>query len=243
MGITANKNRIGAFTSSEIYRLMGTDKVAKTYIDEKRFELKLKRSLDVEASTKPMNWGLALEQYVHDNYLDLGYELNSNVTLTHGKYPFWAGSTDNVNKTDEVVCDTKCLQPKKFCEVVDCLTECVKLGNLNLFKEEHKDKYWQLVSNACILRSLGTKISYIEPIIFMPYESELDAIRQFVENNDWEEPWKFRFITESTKEELAYLPDDSEYKNINLFRFKLDESDCIKLDSKVIEAGILLTKK
>ena len=74
----------------------------------------------------------------------------------------------------------------------------------------------------------------------MPYESELEEIRAEVENADLEEPWKYRFITESLKCELAYLPDDSEYKNLNIFRFPLDKGDAILLESKVIAASIIL---
>jgi hypothetical protein len=240
MSITENKQRIGNFTSSEIYKLMtegktkGTfGKPALTYIQEKIYERKLKRSLDVEASSKPMLWGKFLESRVHD-MLPLGWEHKFDETIVHPKYNFWSGSIDNVNRQDDSVGDTKCLQPKKFCEVVDCLTKCQELNDISLFRDEHPDKYWQLTSNACILG-----LNYIVPIIYMPYESELEEIRQSVENADLEEPWKYRFITESLKCELAYLPDDSEYKNLNIFRFPLDKGDAILLESKVIAASII----
>ena len=74
----------------------------------------------------------------------------------------------------------------------------------------------------------------------MPYESELEEIRAEVENADLEEPWKYRFITESLKCELAYLPDDSEYKNLNIFRFPLDKLDANLLTQRVLEASLIL---
>lgn len=243
MSITENKNRIGNFTSSEIYKLMtegktkGTfGKPALTYIQEKIYERKLKRSLDVEASSKPMLWGKFLESRVHD-MLPLGWEHKFDETIVHPKYNFWSGSIDNVNRQEDSVGDTKCLQPKKFCEVVDCLTKCQELNDISLFRDEHPDKYWQLTSNACILG-----LNYIVPIIYMPYESELEEIRNSVENADLEEPWKYRFITESLKCELAYLPDDSEYKNLNIFRFPLDKLDANLLTQRVLEASLILNK-
>lgn len=240
MGITLNKNRIGSFTSSEIWKLMTDDKKggfgkpALTYIQEKKYELKLKRSLNVEASSRAMLWGKFLESRVHD-MLPMGYEHNFDETVKHPTIESWSGSVDNVNRKESTVADTKCLQPKKFCEVVDCLSLCQELGNTELFKQEHPDKYWQLVSNACILG-----MDNIESIIYMPYESELTDIRLAAENTDDDEPWKYRWIYESDKSELAYLPNDSEYKNLNIFRFPLDKGDAILLESKVIAASIIL---
>lgn len=249
MSITLNTNRIGSFTSSEIHKLMSNDRSGKgigapglTYIKEKKMELKLKRSIDVEASSRPMLWGKFLEQRVHD-MLDPGYELISNVTLKHPKIKHWSGSPDNVKRREFVACDTKCLQPKKFCEVVEDLTSAYAKKDVSIFRENHPDKYWQLVSNAILLSENGTPIKFIEPIIYMPYEKDLHAIRTSVENADLEEPWKYRFISECLKEELAYLPDDSGYKDLNVFRFALDQGDVSLLTARVIMAQTLLLAK
>jgi hypothetical protein len=243
MSITENKLRIGNFTSSEIYKLMTEGKTkgsfgkpALTYIQEKIYERKLKRSLDVDVSTRTMLWGSFLEHRVH-NLLPLGWEHRYDETIQHHKYNFWVGSVDNVNKYENSVGDTKCLQPKKFCEVVDCLEKCQLENDITLFKNEHPDKYWQLISNASIL-----DMKYIVPIIYMPYESELQEIREEVENADLEEPWKYRFITESLKCELAYIPDNSDYKNLNIFKFEADEGDKKLLEEKILKAYELLTK-
>ena len=76
----------------------------------------------------------------------------------------------------------------------------------------------------------------------MPYESELEEIRAEAENFDSVDQYKYRFIAESTKHQLAYLPNDSEYKNLNIFRFPLNKEDAFLLENKVIEASLLLIK-
>lgn len=235
------KLRHGRFTSSEIWKLMtdgktkGTfGKPALTYIKEKQAEKRLGRSLNTGGKSKDMIWGSFLEQRVHD-LLPTSYELISDTTFIHSKYEFWAGSPDNINKENKIVSDIKCLQPKGFCEYVDGLNNGVEF-----FKNEFPDKYWQLVSNACILNSNGIEIKYIEPIVYMPYEDELHEIRLSAENTELDEPWKYRWIYESDKSELAYIPKDSKYSNLNIFTFELDQSDVKLLESKVIEAGLIL---
>lgn len=236
MSITENQNRIGCFTSSKIFNLMkegpkpgSFGKPFHTYIQEKKFEQKLKRSISTDVSTRPMLWGKFLESRVH-NMLGMAYRHVFDETLQHPKYNFWSGSPDFINDTDDVVCDSKCPQPKAFCELVE---NCSK--GIEAFKDNHEDYYWQLVSNALI-----TGKNFIELIVYMPYESELEEIRAEVENADLEEPWKYRFITESLKCELAYLPDDSEYKNLNIFRFPLDKFDANLLTQRVLEASLIL---
>lgn len=241
MTITENKNRIGCFTSSEIHKLLTVTtnridfgKPALTYIQEKIYERKLKRSLDVEASSRPMLWGKFLEKRVHD-MLSTNYIYVYDQTIKHPTILTWSGSPDLLNDIEDVCSDIKCLQPKKFCEVVDDLTACVLTGNVLMFKENHPDKYWQLVSNAIIA---GKK--NIELIVYMPNESELDEIRHAAANYDEEDQFKYRFIAECPRSELAYLPDDSEYKNLNIFRFPLIESDANLLTQKVLAASIKL---
>lgn len=241
MSITENRNRIGKFTSSEIYKLMTEDRKgtgfgapALTYIKHKKIEKKLKRSINTDVSTRPMLWGLFCERRVHA-LLPLTYQYTFDETLDHPKYDFISGSPDLINNIEDVVADIKCPQPLAFAELVDNLTMAVKTNDISYFKDNHPNYYYQLLSNALI-----TGKNFIELIVYMPYESELEEIRAEVENADLEEPWKYRFITESLKCELAYLPDDSEYKNLNIFRFPLDKGDAILLESKVIAASIIL---
>lgn len=238
MSILENVARNGNFSSSKIFNLLklAKDQVnfgapALTYIQEKKYERKLKRSISTDAETRPTLWGKFLEPRVHE-LLGMEYEHTNDVTLIHPKYPFWVGSPDFLDRKAKVVSDSKCPQPKAFCELVD---NCSK--GVQVFKKEHENYYWQLVSNALI-----TDSEFIELIVYMPYESELPEIREEAENFDGLDQYKYRFIAESTKHQLAYLPDDSEYKNLNIFRFPLDKADAFILESKVIEASIQLSK-
>jgi hypothetical protein len=206
---------------------------AITYIQEKNLERKLGRSLEVEKHTRPMTWGLYLEHRVH-GMLSISYEYVSQKTLVHPGIDLWVGSPDNVNIDESVVGDTKCWEPKAFAEYVDCLS----LNDIELFKKEYPKEFWQLISNACIL---GMK--YIEPIVYMPYESEIPDIRESVSNYDCEDPWNYRFIAEAPISELAYLPDGGYYKNLNIFRFPVPEADKQALTDGVIEAGKLLIER
>jgi len=80
-----NKDRIGNFTSSEIYNLCAGDDVSKpnkpfyTYIEEKIIEKKIHRSISTGASSKLIVWGKLLENYVFQN---LGVE-KRNILLRY----------------------------------------------------------------------------------------------------------------------------------------------------------------
>lgn len=239
MGIFDNKNRIGNFNSSENYKLISEDRKgtgfgapALTYIQEKKWERKMKRSISTEVETRPTLWGKFLEPRVH-SLIGVEYEHVNDVTLAHSQYPFLVGTPDFKIDTLKVVSDSKCPQPKSFCELVD---NC-SLG-IDRFKKKHADYYWQLVSNACILG-----MDFIELIVYMPYESELEEIRAEAENFDSLDQYKYRFIAESSKHQLAYLPNDSEYKNLNIFRFPLVIEDALLLEEKIKLANDLLCTK
>jgi len=228
MSITMNPERCGNFTSSEIYRLLGTSKVAETYIHEKNLERKLGRCLSLEKSTRSMSWGHFMEKYVHENKLSMSYALMSDTTVLHPDVAYWAGSPDNVNKKESVVGDTKCFEPKAFCEYVDCIIQ----NDIELFKKLFPKEYWQLVSNACIL---GMK--FIEPIAYMPYLSEIPAIKKAAQEADPLDPWKFGFIVNGDISELAYLPDGGYYKDLNIVRFEVPLADKKLLTEAVVKAG------
>ena len=64
----ANVNRIGRFTSSQIWKLMtdgrsenGLGAPAITYIEEKRAERCLGRSIDLGAHSQALTWGKVME--------------------------------------------------------------------------------------------------------------------------------------------------------------------------------------
>ena len=236
MSIILNTKRIGIFTSSEIWKLTKEGRKAGefgapalTYIKEKRFERKLKRSINTEATSRPIIWGKFLESRVH-SLLSLSYKYVFDETIKHPNFDFWSGSPDLINEEEDLVADIKCPQPKAFCELIESCNE----GKESL-KENSPEYYFQLVSNAIL-----TNKKFAELIIYMPYESELDEIREEAATIDTAEPWKYRFIAEVDKSELAYLPDNSDYKNLNVFRFEVTEEDKQFLTDKVIKANQLI---
>lgn len=232
MSIILNTNRIGNLSNSKIYKVFESKKVLSTYIAEKNIERKMKRCLSTEVNTRSTLWGKFLEYRVND-MLHTNYILTSDLTITHPIIKHWVGSPDFLNNIESVNPELKCYQPKAFGEYVDML-ESTK-GDTEIFKNSHPEEYWQLVGNAIL-----TDSKYIEAIAYMPYESELTEIRMEAENWDGEDQYKYRFIYECDKTELAYLPNDSGYKNLNIFRFELNQNDVKLLTDKVIECGKLL---
>lgn len=241
--ILTNEIRVGNFTSSQMHRLVSNG-VAKgsvgkpfiSYVAEKKRERRLGRSLKIEKNSRATLWGKFLEEYVHE-LLPMGYEYISSKSIQHPTIKEWVGSPDNRNVMESVVADTKCYEPDNFCQYVDCLSEAVKNNDTETFKKEHPEEYWQLVSNAIIIGA-----DFIEAIVFMPYESELPDIRQMAENYDNFDQYRFRFISESPKEELPYLIDGGYYKNLNIFRFKVPQADKDLLTLRVQMAIQLINK-
>lgn len=238
--IIENSERIGNFTSSQIYRLMKNGKKKGepgapffTYVEEKKKERRLGRSLDTGGYSRASAWGSLLELYVNEFKLGREYAMTSNETDLHPKISCWAGSKD-VMVIGVKVGDIKCYQPAKFCDYADMINS----GDIERFKTEFEAEYWQLVSNAII-----NGVPKAEAIAFMPYQSELVKIRAYAENYDGPDQWKYRFIAEVPDSELAYIPDGNEaYKDMNKFEFEIPKSDIEALTERVKIAEALLTK-
>lgn len=231
-----NKLRIGNFTSSEISRLMSKGKGemfgkgAKTYIQEKNIERKLGRSLNDIGTAKPMIWGNVVEPIAFD-LLGLNYRLNSKETDVHPEYPFWCGSSDGDNP--DTVIDIKCpFTVKSFAIFSDCET----IEDVRNNHDSGDDYYWQLVSNAIILNK-----KFAELIVYCPYKSELDKIRESCEDFDGN-PNKVAWIAFAEDDDLPYILDGGYYKNLKIIRFEVPEADKKELTERVIEAGKLLIK-
>jgi hypothetical protein len=238
-----NKDRIGNFTSSNIYKLCGSlkdgeaSKSYETYIKEKMYERKLKRSLEVGAYSQSMTWGKFLEKRVNDN-LPLNYQMLHKTTNVHYKYDFWAGSVDFLVPNVKIA-ELKCFEPKNFASYVTSLMT----GDTEYIKKEHPKEYWQMVSNACI-----HKVPKMEAIVYMPYESEMEDIRELAEDSEYLSaigmmPWEVRFITEKPNSQLAVLPNDSAFKNLNIFEFDVPVEDVVFLTKRIISAGKILLGK
>lgn len=241
MSITENKERIGNFTSSQIFRLMSKGSGVftlenvgapfKSYVQEKRLEARMGRSISIDVHTQAMAWGKFMEMYVF-SLIGMEYKITSLTTDVHPTIKHWSGSKDLIVPGVKVS-DIKCYQPKKFGEYTDALLR----GDVDELRSKYPQEYWQLVSNA-IINSVGDG----EAITFMPYESELEEIREMASNYDGVDQWKYRFISESDKSELAYLPDGGYYKNLNKFQFKIPQQDIDMLTARV-EMAIKELKK
>lgn len=251
--ILLNKARIGNFTSSEIVALTGNGKkpgelsaAAKTFIEECNMERRLQRSLTSESNAKPLSWGKLLEKRAFD-LLGLEYILSSTETDVHPDINYWSGSKDGI-KYDEgkTVIDIKCpITLKSFCQLVDQITMVEQNGvwvmdgaaTIEKVRANHKygEKYfWQLVSNAIL-----NDCKYAELIVYVPYQSELNIVREMASNFDGD-PNKVAWINWSQDIDLPYLIEGGHYKNLNVIRFEVPQTDKDFLTKRVKEAGKFL---
>lgn len=235
--ILSNPKRIGAFTSSEIHKLMAAGKgihgfsaPALAYIKKKNLEIKLKRSISTDAYSRSMAWGNFMEKRVFD-LLGTEYKKTTNTTVSHPTIKGWAGSCDLII-TGEKIAEIKCYQPENFAQYVDALLT----KDIEIIKDSHPAEYWQAVSNAVI-----NNVPVAELICYMPYEDEMEAIRDMVDNLDATDQWKYRFIVESENSDLAVLPNDSYYTSFNRFEFIVPQEDIEALTKRVRLAISMLT--
>lgn len=228
-----NINRIGKFTSSEIWKLTKKDRsgkgfgqIALSYIEEKIYEKLLGRSLSTESDAKPLQWGKLNEAKCFE-LLGLEYTLTSDKTINHTKFDNWSGSPDGVK--DGVVIDIKCpFTLKSFCQ----LNNCHDKDTLIEFTQSGEAYYWQLVSNAIL-----TNTNKAELIVYCPYQSELNSIREEAEINN------YKWIAYATDEQLPYLIEGGYYKNIKTISLDIPQEDKQLLEELVDKASILLLEK
>lgn len=248
--VNNNPFRIGSFTSSGIADLMSNGKAKGTYgkpfysyITQKVREGKLLRSINNDADAKATSWGKLNELRVF-NLLGKGFISSHDEYLFHPTISNWGGSPDGIRMNEmeyKVVGDVKCpFTLSSFCDFVDCI-ELSKENGLSAIwniRNEHKDGekyYWQLVSNAII-----TGADYAELIIYCPYQSELQSIRdEAMAMNDK----KYDFVFYSDNNEIPYLPDGGFYKNLNIFTFEVPYEDKEALTDRVKTATELLKKR
>lgn len=266
-----NTFRFGRFTSSQIYRLISQSSrpmteselaqykaenpkgrkttivdwpgaAAISYIEEKRFERKLKRSLNSASSSRPTDWGTVCEGIAFE-LLGLSYQIVSEKTLVHPLYGNWAGSPDLDKQSEKVIGDLKCPYTlKSFCQLVDYGLS----GGITEIRERHDDGekyYWQLVSNACI-----KGYNKAELCVFAPKENErLNYNNQDIEVMtaiyDESDSYGFNWIRFADKSSLPIIPADSEYNMINVVAFDIPQSDIDYLTQCVIKASAMMDKK
>jgi len=227
--------RYGNFTSSAIWKLLtiATDKKkfgkpALTYIQEKKWEIMIGRSIDTESNTRVTLWGTFVEKLVHEK-LDTSYEYFSDVRVAHPTISNWTGAADC--QTETKICDIKCPQLKTFCDLLDIF----KTGDFVNLKKDYPEYYWQLVSNSILYRK-----NIAELIVFVPYDNDIPLIKQMIENDDDND--KYKSIYYAPQSELPYLPNGCAVKDLNKFEFIVPQEDKELLTAKVLEAIKKLNK-
>lgn len=230
-----NDIRVGKFTSSEIYLLMKNGRgsapsVATTsYIEEKRMERRLQRSLNADVSGRPTIWGNLLELRLSTLLSPFEYDYRSAESIVHPTIPTWAGTPD-FTAMDRVA-DAKCPYTlKAFCQLADIAIA----QDLEKFKSTKPEYYWQLVSNAVL-----TGKPKAELIPYCPYKDELAAIREMCEVSN-EDQNKLAWIFFSSDEDLPYLIPGGYYKNMYSFIFDVPQDDIAALTEAVQQASIVL---
>lgn len=221
--------RHGRFTSSQIYRLLGSKRVRETYLEEKAIERRMQSSLDAGGHSQSIAWGNFMELVVFSE-LGLEYQIMSNTTVIHPDHKFWAGSCDLLVPKKKIA-EIKCYQKKNFALYTDAILK----KDTELLKKDFASEYWQIVSNAII-----NQVPNGEAITYMPYESQLPELRALAENHDGADQWKYRFITELPGSHLPLLKDGGYYKSVNKFEFEIPKEDIEKLTNVVLESEELI---
>lgn len=233
-------SRVGNFSSSQIYRLMSKGRgnwslenigaAFKSYVKEKQWERKLGRSLSKDVSARPTTWGTLVEQQCF-NVLDLKYSLVSKERFKHKELTeYWTGMPDVL--TPDLVGDIKCpYTMESFCGLVDALESAESL------KAHSPMYYWQLVSNSILCNRENAVL-----IVYCPLKKDLEEIRELARTEGEQLQNQFAWINWAEDAELPYIPEKSEYTDVNLLEFKVSEQDKELLTERVKLAVNMLNK-
>lgn len=245
-----NPNRVFRFTSSQMWKLatsgrgeFGFGAPALTYIEEKRAERYLGRSIDIGTDAEATTWGKVCEFFFNKFELkgDLTYENCGDLSVKHPVHDFWAGSPDFIAASK--VGELKCFYPKAFFQLSqDILKADLKQITLAELKETQKEVYWQVVSNAILCDKPNAEI-----MAYTPTEAQLIEIRKECEESNIAEllnlnPWQTRFIYERPLYKLPYIPEGIEYPNFVRFEFEVPKADIEFLTDRIINANEILTR-
>ena len=233
-------NRVARITSSKVSLLLvdgkqelGFGAGAITYLNGKKKELEFGRGLELPVNKWELLWGKLWEPFV---YWQLGneYEMVIDQTTIHPKYPQWSGSQD-FNILDKGIkigiSELKCYQMSNHYDYVKVLQS----GNVDVFRKEYKQEYYQIVSN-CIIHGVDVG----EAIAFMPTEIQLIEMRDLLENSDYiekqlkDDAWKYRQFYEKELWDLPFIPEHSDFPSMVKFRFNVPIEDKILITKKVL---------
>ena len=266
--------RFGTFSSSMIYRIMGAGKREMTAeelaehkkenpksraklttcintpdgpfdtaVEEKYREHKLKRAITNDSTARSLIWGKICERYVFEHRLGMEWaDMNSRKRLVNPNNELHTGipDTERVKDGKKRTGDIKSPYTlTAYCELIENLEK-----GLEAFKDNHKDYYYQLVSNAEL-----SKASAGDLIIFVPEEEELDKFCDFVYNFDGDEElspflieWVYHEVNAflEAKEEgreiepkFPYLPTGSLYNSLSVYEVDFPEQDLKNLRTRI----------
>lgn len=265
--INRNENRLGRFTSSEIYKLCGIGKRKMT--DEEKKEHKKNNpssraqtiqdeSLFLEAGytyitqkKQERKRKRSLDMNGSSSSTDWGdlmerrvFELigleyidTAKKTYIHPLFPKYWAGSPDLFIPSVKTGDIKGYEPINFCKYADCLLQ----KDLDLLKSEFPKEYWQIVSNACIMG-----VSKGEIILYQPYDSEAKAIKELIEEiqDSLIVPnWNYQRIADNIDVGEIYnpfQPDDSDYPNLITWEFDIPEEDKEFITNRVEQAIKLL---
>jgi hypothetical protein len=232
-----DKVRIGIPTSSQMWKLftVGTDKIsfgkpALTYLKEKKREKLLGIEMSIGASNHATSWGSAIEGYLYDTHIEAEYSLESNKTTVHESGLF-AGTKDLLKPN--CVGEIKCPHTRTaFCDLV----EIIDMADIDNFRKECPEYYFQ-----CVTNSVLEKTDYAELIVFMPYESEIPAIVEYIDLiDDFQLQKDIQWVLHEDIKRIPHIPDGCEYKNVNRFKFLVPKEDKAAVIEKTKLASYLL---
>lgn len=209
------------FTSSRIGELMKSGRgtafgaPAMTYIEEKRFEQLIGRSLSTEIAAKPTTWGNLCEIYFFSQpgYLPLEVEVLNKIRFNHKKLD-WSGAPDGY--VGNKVIDLKSPYTlKSFCQLSECMTAA------DLQKVNHL-YFWQLVSNAILIeQEREVKITEAELIVFVPTLAEVPLIQELALTTDLMPEYQRQWIRYAEIDTLPYLTGASTLPNVKKLNFEI----------------------
>ena len=236
-----DQSRVGSFTSSQIYKLMGKgrgkdtwSKTALSYIEEVAIEREVGRSLSGIESSRSTSWGNALEGYVASKLDAFEWSYQHETTLTHQSIKQWKGTPDLVGAGK--VGDIKCPYTlKSFAR----LAKICQSGESTKLLLEFPEYFWQLVSNAVLTNSKTAEL-----IVFCPSFDELEDIRDYladIDNTDLQT--ESQWIAFSSDERLPWIPATSKFKSFNRLSFEVNANDKRRLTDRVEAAVLMLNQK
>ncbi len=229
----------GNFTSSQIYRICGTDTVMKTYLEEKKMETNLGRQLEQDKGSAASLWGTWMQHRVTNVLLDTGIKPTKDERRIHPTITQWTGAEDYLR--EDSIGEVKCFELKKFCKAHDSAS----LG-FDSLKKVCPEIAWQLVSNSILNDKPKAELT-----LYVPYKRELSTIRDIDEwqrilsaenfDNKVFQYW-INSLSYKSDDELPYLLEGYHYPNLSNFTFDIKESDKKYLTERVELAVKLINK-